>query len=121
MKVEIGDLPHNSEPRLQFVQIDKWDTYNLDQTVALIMVPLLKAYKENQLRGCPARYLPVDEEEMEKAMEAWETDLDSMIWSFEHVLTDQYFSTKMAGSGNNYVKFRRGLELFIDNFSDLWW
>jgi hypothetical protein len=122
MKVELGDLPHNSEPRLEFIRVDDWDTYNLDNTFALLAVPLLKAFKGKK-NGVPGKYMKLDmsKEEELHAASLWEAELDKMIWAFEFALTDDYFAMKMAQGGENFRKFREGLQSFIDNFELLWW
>jgi hypothetical protein len=46
MKVKIGNYPKKS-PRRITVNIDRYDTWSMDHTLALIILPLLLQYKEN--------------------------------------------------------------------------
>ena len=53
MKVYIGRYPKdpNKEQKVN-VQIDKWDTWNMDATLAHIIVPMLKQLKATK-HGAP--------------------------------------------------------------------
>lgn len=42
MKVTLGNYPKKSGERKVEIRIDKWDSWNADTTIALIVVPLLK-------------------------------------------------------------------------------
>ena len=48
MKVEIGQYDDDGVERTISVHIDKWDTWNVDTTLAHIIAPLLKKFKETQ-------------------------------------------------------------------------
>ena len=48
MKVFIGDYPEGDEERKVEIQIDPWDSYNADHTLALIALPLIKQLKETK-------------------------------------------------------------------------
>lgn len=48
MKVFIGDYPDGDEERKVEIQIDPWDSYNADHTLALIALPLIKQLKETK-------------------------------------------------------------------------
>ena len=48
MKVFIGDYPEGDEDRKVEIQIDPWDSYNADHTLALIALPLIKQLKETK-------------------------------------------------------------------------
>lgn len=90
------------------IHIDRWDTWNLYNTLALIILPLLKQFKEN-LHGYPnvdindipeeIKLSNKDSEEncWEKEMVYWIWILDEMIWTFEQLQPDynweeQYYS-----------------------------
>lgn len=73
------------------VKIDDYDTWNLDYTLALIILPALKAYKNNHDSSYPGDL---------KSHEEWEAVLDKMIWSFENIATDyeeDEFYTEVIG------------------------
>jgi len=53
MKVYIGRYPKKADKeRKVSVRIDKWDSYNADQTLAIIIVPLLKQLQATK-HGAP--------------------------------------------------------------------
>jgi len=94
------------------IKLDRWDTWNLDSTLAMIILPALKQLK-NQKHGAPN----TDDEDVPKKLRStsapkkkndWDTDknwfkrwdwiLDEMIWAFEQYNTDwekQYHSGKV--------------------------
>jgi hypothetical protein len=94
-------LPWNK----QVVKIDKWDTWNMDTTLAYIVVPMLKQLKETK-HGIPCDFAEVGGEDWEaqqcfdfysedtnklfneKAVARWDEVMDKMIWSFEQIITD---------------------------------
>ena len=84
------------------IKIDKWDTWNMDYTLSLIIVPMLKQLKETK-NGAPC----VDDEDVPEELrstsapphkEEWDLDenwfkrwdwvLDEMIWAFEQKSSD---------------------------------
>jgi hypothetical protein len=92
------------------VKIDKWDTWSMDHTLAVIIVPMLKQLKETK-NGAPV----VDDEDVPEELKStsappkendydldenwfkrWDWVLDEMIWTFEQKAsdgdwTDQYY------------------------------
>ena len=89
-------------PRKEYVKIHRYDTWNADHTLALIILPVLKQLKE-QKQGAPM----VDDEHVPDELKSinalpkedeWDTDsnhfarwdwvMDQMIWSFEQLLED---------------------------------
>lgn len=80
------------------VRIDPWDTWNMDDTLSLIVLPMLKQLKE-QKHGSPH----VDDEDLPEEMksatihEKWDYIIDQMIFSFDTKVNnpdweDQFFS-----------------------------
>lgn len=80
------------------VRIDKYDTWNMDNTLALIILPMLKQLKETK-HGSPL----VDDEDLPAHMRhgnpdgydhwvhyRWEWVLNEMIWAFEQELDDSW-------------------------------
>ena len=104
------DLIH---PRINYVKIDYYDTWNMDSTLSDIILPMLKQLKENQ-HGAPF----VDDEDVPKELrsiyalprEAWDTDgnhfkrwdwvLDEMIFAFEHKLNDDWQDEFRSGEAD---------------------
>ena len=84
------------------VKIDKWDTWSMDHTLAIIIVPMLKQLKETK-NGAPV----VDDEDVPEELKStsappkendydldenwfkrWDWVLDEMIWTFEQKASD---------------------------------
>ena len=100
MKVFIGPYPDAGTPRQEDVFLDKWDSWNADHTIAIIVAPLLQQLKLNK-QGSGM----VDDEDVPEELRStsappkeneWDTDanvhkrwdwvLDEMIWAMtEHV------------------------------------
>jgi hypothetical protein len=84
-------------PKINYVKIDRWDTWSMDYTLSFIIVPMLKQLKETK-HGAPF----VDDEDVPEELKStsappkendWDTDenhfkrwdwaLNEMIWAFE--------------------------------------
>ena len=87
-------------PKINYVKIDRWDTWSMDYSLSFIVVPMLKQLKETK-HGAPF----VDDEDVPEELKStsappkesdWDTDenhfkrwdwaLNEMIWSFEQNL-----------------------------------
>ena len=99
MKVSIGRHPKdpNKEQKVN-VRIDKWDTWNMDITLAHIVVPMLKQLKATK-HGAPLVELEDVPEHLrsEKTneygvddthFERWDWVMDEMIFAFESKLIE---------------------------------
>ena len=108
-KTWVNDLCNWIESKKQRkvkIHIDKYDTWNMDNTLALIILPMLKQLKETK-HGSPL----VDDEDLpttmrytsKKGPEDWETEdhwvhhkwdwvLNEMIWTFENILDNDWES-----------------------------
>lgn len=102
---KIGDLLqwlHEKKKRTVYVKIDKYDTWSMDHTLSLIIVPMLKQLKATQ-HGSPS----VDDEDVPKALQSmsclpkqnswdiddnhfkrWDWVMDEMIWAFTQMADD---------------------------------
>lgn len=107
MKVNIGKFPKKSTGKRKInIEIDNYDTWNLDHTLALIIYPALLQLKATK-QGVPSEFADVGgenhgmqdsfdfyEESHEDAwkvgLERWDETLDKMIWSFEQLLKGEY-------------------------------
>jgi hypothetical protein len=80
MKVNIGPYPtsRSRKPRKESVQIHPYDTWGMDNTLAMIIAPMLK-----QLRETTNAY-PCDF----PCLEVWQITLDRMHYAFEACLND---------------------------------
>lgn len=89
-------------PRYTYVKIDSWDTWSMDHTLALIVLPMLKQLHATK-HGAPN----VSDDDVPLALKStsappteneWDTDdnyfrrwdyvLDEMIWAFEQTVAD---------------------------------
>ena len=94
----MGPYKKNTDEREMKITIDKEDLWNVDVTLAEIIVPLLKAYKNHEIHVKPTH-----------------KELDAMIWTFEQVLSDGYFLGQY-----DEKQFNKGMKLFIKNYRRLW-
>lgn len=100
------------------VHIDKYDTWNMNSTLALIIVPMLKQLKATT-HGAPY----IDDEDVPEELKStsappketeWDTDenhfkrwdwvLDQMIWSFENLVNDDWENQFHTGEHDTYTK-----------------
>jgi len=106
MKVNIGKFPKGAGRQKAKVQIDRWDTWNMDATLAKIIYPMLLQLKATK-HGVPNEFCEVGgedhnqqdsfdfyketyDEAWEKGIERWDEVLDKMIWSFGQLVHDNY-------------------------------
>jgi hypothetical protein len=115
------DIVH---PKIDYVKIDKWDTWSMDHTLAKIVLPMLKQLKETK-HGSAL----VDEEDVPEHLRAtstpeydsqltfdfysevrqekdvdyeithkrWDYVLDEMIFAFEHLVDDSWEDAYRSG------------------------
>lgn len=145
MKVNIGKYPKTSRPRKIDVRIEDFDTWNADNTLAIIIAPLLMVFKAKE-NGCPfvddddvPAELRRDEEnenatseELDKYRSVrWHYVLDEMIWTFNTIAgnieepdffggdPDAYqFDKEMYDEHENRIS--NGCRLFGKYFRALW-
>ena len=106
MKINIGKYLKKGINRKIDIKIDYFDTYSMDHTLALIILPMLLQLKSTK-QGVPQEFAEVggedyhaqdcfdfykeDQKEMfEKRVKDWDTVLDKMIWSFQQLVLDDY-------------------------------
>ena len=96
-------------PKINYVKIDRWDTWSMDYTLSHVIVPMLKQLKETK-HGSPF----VDDEDVPEELKStsappkendydidenhfkrWDWALNEMIWAFEqnldHDSEDKFF------------------------------
>jgi len=90
-------------PRIEYIKLDRWDTWSFDHTLADIILPGLKQLKETK-HGAPF----VDDKDVPKELRSnvaepkenewdidsfhfkrWDYVLDEMIWAFEQKVDDE--------------------------------
>ena len=109
-------------PRTEYVKIDRWDTWSMDHTLAMIVLPMLRQLRDTK-HGAPL----VDDEDVPLALKStsapvkeneWDTDdnhfqrwdwvLAEMIWAFEQKVCDddesEFFDHSECGDVKDFVK-----------------
>jgi hypothetical protein len=104
MKAYIGPFKKDTDQRKIEIRIDKYETWNMESTLADIILPKLKQLNA-PMHGSPGDlivfqqtsnsaqysfdfYEEDDKLAWEKGHEHWHEILDKMIWSFEQINTD---------------------------------
>lgn len=105
MKVNLPNYQKDKERKIS-IKIDKWDTWGLDNTLALIILPALLQLRENK-NGVPTEFADTGGNDFdmqdsfdfykesadyafERGIERWNEVLEKMIWSFEQLATENY-------------------------------
>lgn len=109
-------------PRVSYVKIDRWDTWNMDHTLSDIVLPMLRQLQATK-QGAPVTDDSDVPEELRSTLaepkenewdtdsnhfERWEWIIDEMIWSFEQKTKDdaegQFFDHSVAKNVDVSVK-----------------
>ena len=95
----------NKKKRTVKVHIDRWDTWSMDHTLALIVLPMLKQLKETKhgapyvdLKDVPKELQPKKQTKKQKDngetdsthFERWDWVLDEMIFAFDSKVNDDW-------------------------------
>jgi hypothetical protein len=122
MKVRIGDYKRERDIS---IKIDKWDTYSMDHTLALIVHPMLIQLRDTT-HGAP--FIPFEDRPDhlmgtvpirehggidEFHHDAWDWVLTEMIYAFESKLEDDFDKTDRDRISN-------GFRLFGKYYENLW-
>ena len=123
------------------IRIDKYDTWSMDDTLAPIILPMLKQLKETK-HGAP--YVDLDDvpnelqpkkqtkkqrdngETDSTHFERWDWVLDEMIWAFEQKCRDDwmedfyYNKWDQEGVKAHQDRMSNGFKLFGKYFESLW-
>ena len=127
--------------KIDYVKIDKWDTWSMDHTLSLIILPMLKQLKDTK-HGAPN----VEDEDVPMSLKStmsspkeneWDADdnyfrrwdyvLDEMIFAFEKLNEDDwesefYKDKKWNKEGHTRMndRIQNGLNLFGKYYRALW-
>jgi hypothetical protein len=126
------------------IQIHDYDTWNMDGTLAMIVLPMLKQLKEtahgapacmpefgqtsNQVQYSFKFYDQEDDKAWKDGFEHWKAILDEMIWSFEQLQPEceEEFTFHKDGKFDveGFEKYNQridnGLKLFGQYYRNLW-
>jgi hypothetical protein len=112
MKVSMGKYPKHVARRID-IQIDTFDTWSLDHTLAMIIYPALLQLREVK-HGVPVEFAEVGGEDWDQqtsfnfyaettdechklGVARWNETMDKMIWSFQQLCFDDYSDTYHHG------------------------
>jgi len=136
MKVNIGPFNPNHNRRKIKVHVDYFDTFSLDHTLSVIILPCLIQLKNSQ-QGIPIlnksdtdpNQMSFDFEEdveslyYEKNTEAWNEIMDKIIWSFQQLAFDNENNLLKLESDARLLyeeRIQEGLDLFGKYYRALW-
>jgi hypothetical protein len=136
---------HRKRQRQIDIQIDKYDTWSMDYTLAHIVLPMLKILKETKhgapisMKGFEDRsnhqwpqlcfdfYEEGDDEADKAGFAEWDEIMDKMIWSFEQMLDEdadnKFFENDTydkKGHEEYAARVQEGFELFGKHYQSLW-
>jgi hypothetical protein len=131
---------HEKKKRKVEVHIDEYDTWSMDHTLALIILPMLKQLKETahgsahtddddvpeELKSTSAPPKKYEYDTDENFDKRWQWILDQMIWAFEQKIIDdadgQFFINGFDAEGYNKYQSRmnNGFRLFGKYYQNLW-
>jgi hypothetical protein len=117
----------NFKVRIQYIKIDKYDTWSMDSTLAPIILPMLKQLKATKhgsgvvdMEDVPEhlRYTTTEKYEEQKCFDFYHEDetemgdrdiharwgwvLDEMIFAFEHLVDDSWEDKFCSGEMDHY-------------------
>lgn len=108
MLVKIGPYKENKDRKIK-VKIHDYDTWNGDETLALVILPLLKKIRKNKISAplvdnsdLPKELAAKDEDEFWE--DRWHYVLDEMIWTFTQLLPEVDWESQFH-SGNIDFEF----------------
>lgn len=107
MKVNIPH-PEEIEKSGYTVEIDPWDSWNADVTLAHIIAPLLRQLKETK-HGYPASMTDT----------RWDEILDEMIWAFEYK-SNNFDSLMDKNIDETQQRLNAAFKLFGQYYENLW-
>ena len=129
------------QPRIQYVQLDRYDTWSMDSTLAIIILPMLKRLRAEKHGSplvdpvdCPEALYPTEEAGPSNGYcdntlhERWAWILDEIIWTFEHLHPDSdwedKFHTDKGFDREGYQEIEdriaNGLRLFAKYYRGMW-
>ena len=131
---------HSKQERKIKVQIDPWDTWSMDHTLALIVLPMLKQLKEKQHGSGDgiANSISVDDKDVPKELRStaaepkeneydtdsnhfkrWEWVMDEMIFAFNSKIDDSWEEKFQSGEHDmQWVRLENGHSQMIKGPND---
>jgi len=110
-------LYFDHQERKVSVQLDPYDIWNADDTLALVIYPVLVKYRNN-LTGYPCNMDGVDAKFIIDDKKKWEHILDEMIYSFEMIINED--ESPDLRTEIEEARVQNGLRLFGKYYTHLW-
>lgn len=115
-------------PRKVKIRIDYWDTWNMDDTLSLIILPMLKQLKETKHGSAVVDDQDVpDHIKSSDVHDRWDWVMNEMIWAFEQINNDDYDDVYFVDGQIDVDKMKEvedrisnGLRLFGKYYRGLW-
>ena len=137
-------------PKVNYVKIDEWDTWDMNSTLSMIILPMLKQLNATK-HGAPttddadvpeglrSTDAPPKENEWDiddNFFYRWDYVLEEMIWAFEQIIDDDdaefeaHYHILPDGSKGEWMRdefeehndrMQNGTILFGKYFRNLWW
>lgn len=118
---------HSKQKRIHYVKIDDYDCWNIDSTLAPIILPMLKKLRSNRMGSAYVDLDDVPEElrvisyqdydsqltfdfyhedkvEYDLVEKRWNYVLDEMIFAFEHKIDDSWEEEFRSGEFDTYME-----------------
>lgn len=102
--------------RINIIKVDRWDTWNADDTLATIIAAVMIKFKEEGINGYPPSFDVKDANGLDE-IEGWTYIIDEIIYVFSNYALmwehdDDYVTNK--------ARFDNGARLFAKYFTHLW-
>ena len=115
---DVCEWIHSKQQRKVKIRIDKYDTWSMDNTLALIILPMLKQLKASKHgsqivedEDLPVHMRYGDPDECDRWVHyRWEWVLNEMIWAFEQELDDSWEDQFIHGKSEIDWKLVSGSE-----------
>lgn len=115
---------YSKRKRKVFVKIDRYDTWNMDYTLAVIIHPMLIQFRadlmsmpEVELEDLPENLRDADQ------LVRWEWVLDEMIWAFGQIKIEnesEYLEYDKEKEDVRNARMKNGFRLFGKYYTSLW-
>jgi hypothetical protein len=137
MKIHLGPYTDSDEPRLESIEIHKYDSWNAFETIAKVAYPILvqlKATKQGyalvSAEDAPGIDLKPSEVELGYSESRWDYVLDEIIWTMKELAENEPsapsydtmdFNSNLFEDYKSYnARIQKGCELFGKYFRNLW-
>jgi hypothetical protein len=122
MRIHIGPYSRDDDtPREVSVELHPYDTWNLDHTLALIIAPALRRFRDETC-SFPFAFECADDPTGDRGLEGWRAALDKMIASFESMYIEYEVAPILSKEerASRAVIRQEGFDLFARHYTDLW-